>query len=74
METCNHEKADIIFLDPPYKNNIAESSILKLSKFGWIDENTLIILEKGKDECFRSSFQLIDRRIYGNTEILFLKF
>ena len=67
-------KFDIIFLDPPYKNNIAESSILKLSKFGWIDENTLIILEKGKDECFRSSFQLIDRRIYGNTEILFLKF
>ena len=74
IETCNHEKADIIFLDPPYKNNIAESSIIKLSKFGWIDENTLIILEKGKDECFRSSFQLIDRRIYGNTEILFLKF
>ena len=30
--------------------------------------------KKGKDECFRSNFQLIDRRIYGNTEILFLKF
>ena len=71
---CNHEKADIIFLDPPYKNNIAESSILKLSKFGWIDKNTLIILEKGKEEFFRSGFKLIDKRIYGNTEILFLKF
>ena len=71
---CNHEIADIIFLDPPYKKNIAEVSILKLSKYGWIDENTLIILEKGKDECFRSVYKLIDRRIYGNTEILFLKF
>ena len=71
---CNHETADVIFLDPPYKKNIAEVSILRLSKFGWIDENTLIILEKGKDECFRSGFKLIDKRIYGNTEILFLKF
>ena len=71
---CNHGTSDVIFLDPPYKKNIAEVSILKLLKFGWIDENTLIILEKGKDECFRSGFKLIDRRIYGNTEILFLKF
>ena len=70
---CNHEIADIIFLDPPYKKNIAEVSILKLSKYGWIDENTLIILEKGKDVCFKSGFKLIDKRIYGNTEILFLK-
>ena len=71
---CNHEAADVIFLDPPYKKNIAEVSILKLSKFGWIDENTLIILEKGKDEYFRSGFKLIDSRIYGSTEVLFLKF
>ena len=71
---CNHETADVIFLDPPYKKNIAEVSILRLSKFGWIDEKTLIILEKEKDECFRSDFKLIDKRIYGNTEILFLKF
>ena len=71
---CNHDTADVIFLDPPYKKNIAEVSILRLSKFGWIDDNTLIILEKGKDECFKSGFKLIDKRIYGNTEILFLKF
>ena len=71
---CNHETADVIFLDPPYKKNIAEVSILKLLKFGWIDKNTLIILEKGKGEFFKSGFKLIDSRIYGNTEILFLKF
>ncbi len=71
---CNHDKADVIFLDPPYKNNIAEASLQKLSEFGWIDNNTLIILEKGKDEIFGSRFRLIDNRIYGNTEILFLKF
>ena len=71
---CNHEKADVIFLDPPYKNNIAEASLLKLSKYGWIDENTLIIFEKERDGYLGSGFKLIDRRIYGNTEILFLKF
>ena len=71
---CNHETADVIFLDPPDKKNIAEVSILRLTNVGWRDENTLIILEKGKDECFKSGFKLIDKRIYGNTEILFLKF
>ena len=71
---CNNGTADIIFLDPPYKKNIAEVSILRLLKFGWIDKNTLIILEKGKGELFKSGFKLIDSRIYGNTEILFLKF
>ena len=71
---CNHGTSDVIFLDPPYKKNIAEVSILKLFKLGWIDKNTLIILEKGKGECFKSGFKLIDSRIYGNTEILFLKF
>ena len=34
----------------------------------------LKILEKGKGELFKSGFKLIDSRIYGNTEILFLKF
>ena len=34
-------------------------SILKLLKFGWIDKNTLIILEKGKGEFFKSGFKLI---------------
>ena len=72
--TCEHGKADLIFLDPPYQNQIAEESIQKLLKFGWIDENTLIILEKGKNEIFKSKINLIDKRIYGNTEILFLKF
>ena len=72
--TCEHEKADVIFLDPPYKKKIAEESIQKLLKFGWIDENTLIILEKGKNEIFKSNINLIDKRVYGNTEILFLKF
>ena len=40
---CNHGPSDVFFLDPPYKKNIAEVSILKLLKFGWIDKNTLII-------------------------------
>ena len=71
---CNYGTSDVIFLDPPYKKNIAEVSILKLLKFGWIDKNTLIILEKGKGELFKPGFKLIDSRIYGNTEILFLKF
>ncbi len=71
---CDHDRADIVFLDPPYKKRIAEKSIQKLFQLSWIDEKTLLILEKGKDELFKSDFRLFDKRNYGNTEILFLKF
>ena len=71
---CDLKKNDIVFLDPPYKKNIAEKTIQKLFQFGWIDKNSLLILEKSKDEIFNSNLHLIDNRIYGNTEILFLKF
>lgn len=70
----NLKNNDIVFLDPPYKNDITDKTIQKLLKFGWIDKNSLIVLEKSKDEIFSSNLQLIDNRIYGNTEILFLKF
>ena len=70
----NLKKNDIVFLDPPYKKDIACKTIQKLLKFKWIDKNSLIVLEKSKDEIFSSNLQLIDNRIYGNTEILFLKF
>ena len=74
LRNYDKEKFNIVFLDPPYKKNLAEKSIENLLKLGWINKNTLLILEKAKDELLKLDLISIDKRIYGNTEILFLKF
>ena len=73
LGVCPYEKYNLIFLDPPYKKNLLSKTIQNLCKFGWIDKNAILIVEKDKDEEFNFKLQLIDNRIYGNTEILFLK-
>ena len=55
----------------PYKKRISEVVIQRLLQNGWIDKDSLIILEKSKRN-FNLDTHLIDNRIYGNTEILFL--
>jgi 16S rRNA (guanine966-N2)-methyltransferase len=64
---------DIIFLDPPYKekalknilNTIIENKILK--------ENGIIIIHRHKKEIdkFPKNFQLIDKKKYGISKIIF---
>ena len=66
-------KNDIVFLDPPYGKNLAENTINTLLKNGWINKKSLLILEKDKDELFQLDLRLLDKRRYGNTEILFIK-
>ena len=66
------KKSDVVFMDPPYKKRISEVVIQRLLQNGWIDKDSLIILEKNKKENFNLDAHLIDNRIYGNTEILFL--
>ena len=67
------KKSDVVFMDPPYKKRISEVVIQRLLQNGWIDKDSLIILEKNKKENFNLDAHLIDNRIYGNTEILFLR-
>ena len=43
---CNHETADVIFLDPPYKKNIAEVSIIRLSKLSKILKTEFLCFHK----------------------------
>ena len=67
------KKNNVVFMDPPYKKRISEVVIQRLLQNGWIDKDSLIILEKSKKENFNLNAHLIDNRIYGNTEILFLR-
>ena len=68
------EKFDIIFLDPPYKDNVCTKVIEKISETGILAENGLIIAEHHILEDMGetvSEFKKVDERRYGKKELSF---
>ena len=74
-----NDKIDIIFLDPPYKLNLAVYAIDEMLKMNLIDKNSLIIIET--DEIKRDiseiekidELEIIDKRKYGRVNLIFIK-
>ena len=67
-------KFDIIFLDPPYKDKNLKS-VLNLIKNGNIlDTNGIVIMHRHKNEIekFPSGYQVIEKKNYGLSKIIFL--
>lgn len=73
------DKLDIIFLDPPYKQNISINAIKEIIKLDLIKEETIIIVET--DEIQRDTeeieknerLKIIDKRKYGRANLIFIK-
>lgn len=64
----------LIFLDPPYDQVIEESCMLSLFREGWINSETLIVLETSAKRALNlpTTITLIDQRRYGAALISFL--
>jgi 16S rRNA (guanine966-N2)-methyltransferase len=69
----NQEFFEIIFLDPPYKNNI-EVIIDCLIKKNWIEKNSLLIIESKEnfDLTKNQNLKLLSERKYGKTIFSFV--
>jgi 16S rRNA (guanine966-N2)-methyltransferase len=69
-----HFKFDIIFLDPPFKDNNLKILFLEIEKYKLLKKNGIIILHRHKKEKIYHplSFKLIEEKIYGISKILFL--
>ena len=66
-------KFDIIFLDPPFRDNKINELLKKIKEENLLNKNGIIILHRHKKETdnFPSNFQLIDEKKYGISKILF---
>lgn len=64
---------DIVFLDPPYGQDLITPTCMALLHAGWIGPNTLLVIESDADETIQlpDIFQTIDTRSYGRTAIRF---
>ena len=66
---------DLVFADPPYGKKMAEAALLELLQGDWLTPKALIIVEEDKRSLFvvPQGFDELDRRQYGDTELIFLQ-
>lgn len=68
--------ADLIFIDPPYFQNLEIPVINHLLVKGWIKLGTIVVLEaskKTKLDLMEAPFSLLTARTFGNTAISIFK-
>ncbi len=78
LEKIN-DKVDIIFIDPPYKDNLSVESVKKIIEKGILSKDGIMIIET--DEICRDergldileNIKIIDKRKYGRVNLIFIK-
>jgi 16S rRNA (guanine966-N2)-methyltransferase len=65
----------LAFLDPPYNRGLAEPALTSLLRGGWLAPDALVIVEEAAAAMFEPApdFDLLERRDYGETEVIFLR-
>jgi 16S rRNA (guanine966-N2)-methyltransferase len=66
---------DLVFLDPPYGRGLGEAALASARAGGWIRPAGLIVLEEHADAqlALPDGFAEIDRRRWGDTQVLFAR-
>ena len=68
------EAADIVLMDPPYGQGLAEPALEALAAAGWIAAETIVVVELMAKEPFEPppGFAVTDQRKYGKARLVFL--
>ena len=69
----SYNKFDLIFLDPPFKDNKINKLIDKIKKINIADKNTLIVLHRNKKtkEKISDNLNILREEYYGISKIIF---
>jgi 16S rRNA (guanine966-N2)-methyltransferase len=69
------EPFSLVFLDPPYRMKLAEKALASLRDGGWLTPGALLLVEEAKDAEFAppEGFEQLERRMYDDTELMFLR-
>lgn len=73
-----NKKFDIVFLDPPYKTNLAIESLQKIIMSNLLTEDGIVIIEtddinKEKDILKIENVEIFDKRKYGSVWLIFIR-
>ena len=64
---------DLIFLDPPYGQDLGGKALGSVRAAGWLAKDALIIWEEDRAQISPPGFQTLDQRRYGETWVTFLR-
>ena len=70
------QPVDIVFMDPPYDQQLATAALRNMQDNGWLQHGTLILLEQGKRDAIpeRSEFKVLDQRHNDKTMLCVLQY
>ncbi len=65
----------LVFLDPPYREDVGGAALLALLKAGWTAPGALAVVEVAatQDLATPEGFELLDERRYGAAKLIFLR-
>ena len=71
----NMEPYEIAFLDPPYGKGLGEKALVALRDGLWLTANAVVVLEEREGVVIDvpQGFAEMDRRSWGDTQVLFLR-
>lgn len=72
LEELKNKKFDVIFLDPPYKDNLITPSIKKIMELDMLNNNGIIICEY-ENEDIKCDLKLIKDKKYGSKKVKIYK-
>jgi 16S rRNA (guanine966-N2)-methyltransferase len=66
----------LVFLDPPYRQDLAVPALTALANQGWIDAGALVIAEIGAKEDLAppADFTAFDERVYGAAKFVLMRY
>jgi 16S rRNA (guanine966-N2)-methyltransferase len=69
------EPFSLVFLDPPYRMQLADKALVSLREGGWLMPGALVVVEEAKAAAFTapSGYEELERRVYDDTEFVFLR-
>jgi 16S rRNA (guanine966-N2)-methyltransferase len=72
---ATHQPFGLAFLDPPYAQGQAEKALVSLRDGGWLTPGAVVVVEEraGVQVALPDGFAELDRRTYGDTQVLFLR-
>lgn len=68
---ADQDPATLIFMDPPYNQNLIPPAIDALQSQDWLSEDAFFMLEMDKREDIAIDINILGEKIYGDTKIIF---
>ncbi|MEL6799665.1 MAG: 16S rRNA (guanine(966)-N(2))-methyltransferase RsmD [Pseudomonadota bacterium] len=65
---------DLVFLDPPYGQQLGQKAVMSAHMGGWLSPEVLIVWEENTVQTAPGGFSIVDSRQYGKSVLTFLRY